>query len=240
MKQVADTVYALGSSGHNYYLLRDGDEVTIIDLGCSREWPKLIAGLESLGLTLDSVAGAIVTHSHADHFGLAKRAIAEGVDVAVHEEEEARALGTYRGRYAVTPKELPILSFKMWRNFYPMFIAGVMKLEHVDVVGTFKDGDRLDLPGTPVAVHTPGHTEGHTMFHCPEVGVLFSGDGLATMDLLGSGTGPQLMEQRFDLDHGQAVASLDAIVDLDANLLLPGHGAPWSGTIAEAVARARG
>lgn len=239
MKQVADTVYALGSSGHNYYLVRDGDEVTLIDLGCSREWPKLVAGLETLGLTLDSVAGAVATHSHADHFGLARRAISEGVDVAVHEDEETRALGTYRGRYAVTPRELPIFNLRMWRNFYPMFLAGVMKLEHVDVVGTFTGGDRLDLPGAPVAVHTPGHTEGHTMFHCAELGVLFTGDGLATMDLLSSSTGPQLMEDRFDLDHQQAIASLDAIVDLEANLLLPGHGTPWSGTPAEAVARAR-
>ena len=105
MKQVADGVYVLGSSGHNYYIVRDGDEATLIDLGCSREWPKLVAGLESLGLTLDSVAGAVVTHSHADHFGLAKRAVSEGVGVSVHDEEETRALGTYRGR-AEIPQDL--------------------------------------------------------------------------------------------------------------------------------------
>ncbi|MGB7859644.1 MAG: MBL fold metallo-hydrolase, partial [Acidimicrobiia bacterium] len=113
------------------------------------------------------------------------------------------------------------------------------KLEHLDSVGTFSDGDTLDLPGHPIAVHTPGHTEGHTMFHCPDLGLLFTGDGLVTMDLLGSAVGPQIMEQRFHLDSAKASASLDRIVDLDANKLLPGHGAPWDGSPAEAVALAR-
>ena len=121
-----------------------------------------------------------------------------------------------------------------------MILAGVMKLEHLDEVGTFRDGDHLDLPGRFVAVHTPGHTEGHTMFHCPERGLLFTGDGLITMDLIGSSTGPQMIESRFNRDHEQAMSSLDRIVDLEADLLLPGHGDPWAGSPAEAVALLRG
>jgi glyoxylase-like metal-dependent hydrolase (beta-lactamase superfamily II) len=236
MRQVAPNAWALGSRAHNFFVLRDGDEVTVIDAGCSREWRKLLRGLDSIGLPLDAVAGIVATHSHADHLGFAKKAMDEGIGVRVHEDEETRALGTYAGRFAVTPKELPILRFSTLRNFVPMILAGVMKLEHLDAVDTFSDGDRLDLPGHPVAVHTPGHTEGHTMFHCPEQGILFTGDGLITMDLIGSATGPQLIDQRFNLDHGQARSSLDRIVELDADLLLPGHGPAWKGTPAEAVA----
>jgi len=119
-----------------------------------------------------------------------------------------------------------------------MILAGVMTLQHLDGVGTFQDGDRLDLPGHPAAVHTPGHTEGHTKFHCPERGLLFTGDGLITMDLIGSDTGPQMIEKRFNLDHDLAVSSLDRIVDLEA-VLLPGHGRPWEDSPAEAVALLR-
>lgn len=239
MQQVASNAWALGTRDHNFYILRDGDEATIIDAGCSREWGKLGKGLASLGLSLDSVRGLVATHSHADHFGLAKRASDEGVPVSVHADEESRALGTYSGRYAASAGELPIFNLHALRTFLPMVVAGVMKLEHLEAVGTFTDGERLDLPGHPVAVHTPGHTEGHTMFHCAELGLLFTGDGLITMDLLGPDEGPQMIEQRFNLNHAQALASLDRIVDLDANLLLPGHGRAWSGTPAEAVALAR-
>ena len=239
MQQVAANIWALGSRAHNYFIMRDGDEATVIDAGCSREWRKLLKGLDSIGLPLDAVAGIVATHSHADHLGFGKKAMNEGIGVQVHEAEEARALGTYTGRFAVTPKELPIFSFRTIQNFLPMILAGVMKLEHLDEVGTFSDGDRLDLPGHPVAVHTPGHTEGHSMFHCQTQGILFTGDGLITMDLIGSAIGPQLIDQRFNLDHEQARSSLDRIVELDAGLLLPGHGSAWKGTPAEAVAVVR-
>ncbi len=238
MQQVASNAWVLGTRAHNFFVLRDGDEVTVIDAGCSREWGKLLKGLDSIGLPLDSVAGIVATHAHADHMGFGKKAGEEGIRVRVHEDEETRALGTYTGRFAVTPKELPIFRFHTLRNFLPMILAGVMKLEHLDQVDTFPDGERLDLPGHPVAVHTPGHTEGHTMFHCPEEGTLFTGDGLITMDLIGSATGPQLIEPRFNVDHDQARASLDRIIGLEAALLLPGHGPAWKGTPAEAVAQA--
>jgi glyoxylase-like metal-dependent hydrolase (beta-lactamase superfamily II) len=240
MQQVAENTYALGTRGHNFYLLVDGRDATLIDTGCSKEWNKLAGGLESLGMSLASVRGIVATHSHSDHFGMAKRAQSEGVPVAVHEDEETRALGTYRGRYAVSPGELPKLNPWMLWHFFPVFRAGVMSLDHVDSVLTFSDGDRLDLPARPVAVHTPGHTEGHTMYHVPERGLLFSGDGLVTMDMLGPGKGPQLLERRFNKDHSAATASLDRIKDLDARLILPGHGSPWPGTPANAVELARG
>ena len=239
VKHVAKDTYSLGTRGHNFFILRDGDEATVIDAGCSREWPKLVKGLESIGLSLEAVAGIVATHSHADHFGLAKKATKHGLPVSVHEAEETRALGTYTGRYAASASDLPIFNLHALKTFLPMILAGVMKLEHLDKVGTFQDSDRLDLPGHPVAVHTPGHTEGHTMFHCPERGLLFTGDGLITMDLIGSSTGPQMIEQRFNLDHELAMSSLDRIVDLEADLLLPGHGDPWAGSSAEAVALVR-
>jgi glyoxylase-like metal-dependent hydrolase (beta-lactamase superfamily II) len=239
VKQVAEDTYSLGTRGHNFFILRNGDEATVIDAGCSREWSKLVKGLESIGLALEAVAGIVATHSHADHFGFAKQASKNGLAVSVHESEETRALGTYSGRYAASASDLPIFNLHALKTFLPMIFAGVMKLEHLDQVGTFSDGDCLDLPGYPVAVHTPGHTEGHTMFHCPQRGLLFTGDGLITMDLIGPNTGPQMIEERFNLDHEMAKSSLDRIVGLEADLLLPGHGSPWAGSPAEAVALTR-
>lgn len=239
MEQVADNTFRLGSSGHNYYVLRDGDQAMVIDAGCSREWSKLLGGLQTLGLSLESVVGIAATHSHADHFGFAKEATENGVTVSVHEDEETRAKGTYTGRYAASASDLPIFNINALKTFLPLVIAGVMKLDHVDEVATFADGQRLDVPGRPVVIHTPGHTEGHAMFHCAELGILFTGDGLITMDLIGPGRGPQMIEKRFNLDHDQALASLDRVVGLEAALLLPGHGDPWGGSPAEAVELAR-
>lgn len=240
MEQVASDVYRLGSRSHNFYVIRDGDAATLIDAGCSGEWASLVAGLESIGVPLAAVAGLVATHSHSDHFGLAEQAQRQGIGVSVHEAEETRALGTYSGQYAAKPADLPWYSIRAIRTLWPLIRAGILNLSHLETVGTFTDGDRLDLPGHPVAVHTPGHTEGHVMFHLAELGLLFTGDGLVTMDLLGSGPGPQLLDDRFHNDPAQAAASLDRITALEASLLLPGHGEPWSGSPAEAVAALRG
>ena len=43
----------------------------------------------------------------------------------------------------------------------------------------------------------------------------------------------------FDHDPDQSLTSLQKLVDLDAHVVLPGHGAPFDGTPAEAVRLAR-
>jgi len=43
----------------------------------------------------------------------------------------------------------------------------------------------------------------------------------------------------LNMDTGQALASLDALRGIDADLLLPGHGDPWTQGVAEAVQKAR-
>lgn len=239
MEQIADNVFRLGTKGHNFYLLRDGHEVTMIDAGCSKEWSRLTNALDAIGLDADAVSGVVATHSHADHFGLAKQAVDAGIPVSVHSDEETRALGTYTGRYAASATDLPLFSIRTLRNFLPMLRAGVMSLDHLDEVGTFTDGEQLDLPGGLTAVHTPGHTEGHAMFHSPDLGLLFSGDGLITMNLTGADVGPQMIGDVFNNDAAQAWASLAIIEDLDAAMLLPGHGSPWKGAPGEAVRIAR-
>lgn len=239
MHQVADTIFSLGTRGHNYYLIRDGDELTMVDAGCSKEWKHLERSVADLGLSIDAIAGVIATHAHSDHFGLAKQATELGIDVSVHTDEETRALGEYRGRFSASSKDLPLFSIRTLRNFLPMLRAGVTSLEFVDSVGTFADGDVLDLPGRPTAIHTPGHTEGHVMFHCDALEVLFAGDGMATMDLLGSRTGPQRMNPVFDLDSEMALRSLDRLDGVEASLILPGHGKPFHGSTSEAVEKVR-
>lgn len=239
MEQVAENVFRLGSKSHNWYLMFEDAQVTVIDAGCVREWRKLIRGLAANGVGTEQVAGFMITHVHGDHFGMAARATDEHLRVAVHADDEPRARGTYEGRFSAEASDLPVYKPSVLMTFLPMLLAGVSSLGTVGAVETFQDGQTLDVPGHPTAIHTPGHTEGHTMFHCADQGILFTGDGLVTMDLLGPRTGPQHMNGVFDVDSDQAHASLERIVGLEANLLLPGHGKPWDGSPADAVARAR-
>jgi glyoxylase-like metal-dependent hydrolase (beta-lactamase superfamily II) len=51
--------------------------------------------------------------------------------------------------------------------------------------------------------------------------------------------GPQIGPDGLNHDSDQAMRSLDRLAGLPADLVLPGHGEPWTDGIAEAVRLAR-
>ena len=99
--------------------------------------------------------------------------------------------------------------------------------------------EALDLPGGPVPVHTPGHTDGHCAFHLPDAGVLVSGDALVSEHPTSRLKGPQLLPDMFHHERARAVASLDLLEKLQADVLLPGHGPVHHGSVREAAQQAR-
>ena len=123
---------------------------------------------------------------------------------------------------------------------FALLRAGITRAPRVKDIETFDDGETLDVPGRPRAIHTPGHTEGHAAFYMEDRGLLFTGDGLVTMNLKGGRRGPQLLAEVFHTDAEQARASLSLMKDLDTNLVLPGHGDPWSGQARAAVEKVLG
>lgn len=82
----------------------------------------------------------------------------------------------------------------------------------------------LDLPGRPVPLHTPGHTEGHCAYALPGAGILVSGDALVSGHPTTRPRGPQLLLAMFDHGRERARASLDIIDQFEGDTLLPGHG----------------
>jgi glyoxylase-like metal-dependent hydrolase (beta-lactamase superfamily II) len=103
------------------------------------------------------------------------------------------------------------------------------------------DGDRLlaDVPGRPRVVALPGHTPGSVGYLFADRGLLFTGDALVTYDGITGHHGPTVVSRAFTHDSRTALASLTTLATVDAGLLLPGHGDPFSGTPADAAAQAR-
>ena len=93
------------------------------------------------------------------------------------------------------------------------------------------------MPGALRVIHTPGHTPGSVTFPAPGHDALFVGDALATDAVISPRRGPQVAG--FPADRDVALASLAQIEDIEAQWLLPGHGSPWTGGVAAAVAAAR-
>jgi glyoxylase-like metal-dependent hydrolase (beta-lactamase superfamily II) len=105
------------------------------------------------------------------------------------------------------------------------------------VVSTFGDGATLDVPGAPRVVAVPGHTPGSAALFLESDKTLFVGDAMATYAVTNGDRGPQVAP--FTADRQEALKSLARLENLDAQIVLPGHGSPWTQGIGAAVQEAR-
>lgn len=234
-------VFRLGSSMVNWYAVEDGGRLTIIDAGLPKHAETLEAGLRSVGRELSDIEAVVLTHAHPDHIGVAGFLRARGVPVYVHREDAGMLAN--RGRPPEGKPERSMLAYAghatMWRLMAHLVRGGLLHLPKIDDPVVFEDGEVLDVPGHPRVVHTPGHSDGHCALVLDERGVLFAGDALCTWNPLTGRVGPQLAPAAFAISTEQATRSLEAIERIDCDLVLPGHGEPWSDGAASAVARAR-
>ena len=232
MEQVAENVYRLGTRYHNFYTLVEGGKAIVIDAGCSKELSVLSGGLATIGMGLGDVEAIVLTHAHADHMGFAAEAAGSGTEVRTHELDGPIALGDQE-MIGVSPWRLPLWRISTLKFLLTLVKVGVGTVPRLDAVETFADGEVLDLPGRPRAIHTPGHTVGHCALLSGKL--LFSGDALVTMNLVGRDRGPQMLPKPFHTDEDKAWESLELLKGLDTSTVFPGHGAPWPGQIADAI-----
>jgi glyoxylase-like metal-dependent hydrolase (beta-lactamase superfamily II) len=239
--EVAPGVFRLGSHIVNWYVVKDGEALTALDAGLPGFGDTLEDDLRGHGLDPGKVEAVVLTHSDGDHTGLAARFKEAGARVLIHSDDAGTlAKPGPKSGDAAPLKLLPHLwRPALWRFFGYMARRGGGKPPAVEAGATFADGEVLDVPGRPRALHTPGHTSGHSALLLEDRGVLFVGDSLCTWNPLTGSRTPQIMPQPFNEDDAACVSSLDAIAGADAGVLLPGHGDPWHGSPAKAAERAR-
>ena len=233
--EIAPGIHRFDTGPFNWYIVGEGGRFTLVDAGFPGHYQIFLDGIRQLGYTLQDLEAIILTHSHADHTGFAERLRATtNKPVFVHRDDH-----TAIGRTLQLPW-YGLLS-NAWRPYvrYMLFYAawnGVFRGPHIRQAQTFSDGDRLDVPGKPQVIHVPGHTPGEVAFFLPERSVLISGDTLVTRNLLTGQLGPpQLPSRLLSTNDQEARRSIDRLKELGLVTMLPGHGMPWVGSMAEAV-----
>jgi len=222
----------------NWYAVEDGGRLTVVDAGVPKHSEGLEEALSAVGHTLSAIDALVLTHAHTDHTGVAGLLRDRGVGVQIHRlDAELLASG---GRTKNEASLVPYLRHATaWRLFAHLMRGGALSPPKIDDAVTFEDGVVLEVPGRPRVVHAPGHTNGHCAFHFETHGALFIGDLLCTWNPLTGRLGPQLMPGGLNVSSDTILESLGLIEHLDADLVLPGHGEPWTEGPAAAVARAR-
>jgi len=237
--EAAPDVFLVIGPRTNWCLIRSGAAVTLIDAAWPKDYPVVVDSLRQIGASPNQVDAVVLTHAHPDHVGVAETLRSEhGAIVHTHRDEIGHATGKYHQRVRTID-----LVIRMWRPSVAVF--AIDSIAHggtdptpVAVVEAFASSP-LDVPGRPVPIPTPGHTSGHCSFHLPGHGIVITGDALVNRNVLTNRPGPRLMPRVFSHDWEQALASLDALGALDADVLLPGHGGPLHMPAAEAVAQAK-
>lgn len=225
----------------NAYLLK-GEVPALVDPGPAT--PEALAALQAAlhraGMRLKEIRRVIVTHPHADHFGLARTVAAEsGARIVAHRRavevlaapvashwRTARFLRAWGERHGVPPEVLAHLTAS-----YMQWAEGLGPLAAVDEV--VEDGEWIRAGDALWRVlYTPGHSSGHICLFREADGTLISGD-----HLMPDTPASPLLEPAGGLSHERVrtgtdyVASLSRLVLLKIRTVLPGHGDCLSGSI---------
>lgn len=237
--EIAPNIFRFETGPFNWYVVRDGNRLTLVDAGFPGHYPVLVEGLRSLGRTVQDIDAVLLTHAHADHMGMAELVRKEAnATVFVHKHDEIAA-----GRSLQLPW-VGLLS-NSWRPFVASILTQatfnrVFFAPRIQTVRTMIDCDTLDVPGNPRVIHVPGHTPGEVVLHFERSNATIMGDTLITLDLLTGRHGdPQVPHWLLNSDDRLHRSSLDTLTELGETTMLPGHGKPWSGRLDEAVRLAR-
>jgi glyoxylase-like metal-dependent hydrolase (beta-lactamase superfamily II) len=228
--ELEPSLHRIGDGVVNCYIVEEAGSITLVDAGLPGHWKELQAELAAIGRSVADIRGLILTHGDSDHIGFAERLRTEGgVSVRIHELDAPRARGEAKKEGAMGPSKIgPLLRFFVYGARH-----GGFRITPVGRVETFRDGDTLDLPGNPRVIGLAGHSSGSVAFHVPSPSALFVGDAMTTRSVTTGEPGPQLAP--FTADRSAALSSLDRLAGIEARWLLPGHGEPWTGGVAEAV-----
>ena len=191
-----------------------------------------------MGRSLADIDAVLLTHSHPDHFGVAERVrSASGAKAYAHPVEIPTLTGKTNGK----PPPFFSQGFKpfLYRYLFHVLRNGVTKRVPIAAVNEFADGEVVSVPGRPRVVHAPGHTAGHCALYVKDRDILFSGDALCTFDLVTGQPRPSIPADFVNQDSALAFESLARLEKLEAATMLPGHGEPWKGGVAQAVELAR-
>lgn len=212
----------------NVYVI-DEDPLTLIDAGPRDDTSleALRSGLNQLGYKLSDIKRIIISHAHADHYGLARVIVEEsGATAYIHEWDAPAVSGNtdYRAyRELLTAAGVPREAIDRMEAGYEKFQGFAYPLDHVE---TLKDDDEVLFEHESLTVvHTPGHTPGSICLVRTSNRLVFASDTVLKTITPNPVLSPDPInaKRRFQ-SLGEYLVSLARIRALAPTVLKGGHG----------------
>ena len=176
-----------GLKAVNVYAITDPEGVDLIDAGmaivAARE--RLSEALRQLGYGFGDVRNFLVTHIHIDHYSLAVELRREFRTLISLGEDERANLDATKEMIKGTGGHRVFGAESLRRLGAEELVGRLFTLErHGPPFADWEDPDRWVADGTDLdlrtrtlrAVHTPGHTLGHVVYHDAASEIMFAGD----------------------------------------------------------------
>lgn len=217
----------------NAYVLKGDDGYILVD--CGWDTPDVLealqAGLRDIGIGLGDVRSLVITHMHTDHYGLVGTLMRLGqMRLLMHRLDWVFLDRHFRDRAQFKHDLDTWLALNGFggplRDAEKRLLDPFWQLTLVAPDVPLEDGDRIAVAGGDcTVVWTPGHTIGHICLFAPTQRYLLSGDHV--LDPISPNVGLPLEEVGNPL--GEYLDSLRKVATLDADLVLPAHGQPFTG-----------
>ena len=214
----------------NVYVLETPEGLVLVDGGWAIPAARdvLSTGLAALGSGLADVRRFLVTHVHRDHYTLAvavRRDTGAQVGLGLGEKPTLDLLqAPGRNPLSTQVTQLRRLGAKDLADGLEKRLAGAgVDRTDWESPDAWLEPGTIALPGgrTLEAVHTPGHTAGHLVFHDLAGGLLFAGDHVLPTITPSIGFEPVLQAAPL----AAFLRSLELVRSRPDARLLPAHGA---------------
>jgi glyoxylase-like metal-dependent hydrolase (beta-lactamase superfamily II) len=197
-------VFERGWLSSNNILFAGRDGSALVDSGYATHAPQTVA-LVSHALQGRPLDRLINTHLHSDHCG-----------------GNAALQRAYRCRTTIPASEAD--KVRGWNEDELTYAATGQQCERFAFDDTLVPGDLMALGDMDWQVlGAPGHDPHSLIFYCADERILISADALWE-----NGFGVVFPELEGESGFAEVRATLELIASLDAKLVIPGHGAPFT------------
>lgn len=151
------------------YLLTDGQEVALVEVGPTTTIDTLLEAVRAYGIAPEQIRHLLVTHIHLDHAG--------ALGVLMQRLPEAVCYVHPVGApHLIDPSRLIASASRLYGEMMDTLWGEVVPV-HAERVRVVHDGDRLTIAGRTLRViDTPGHARHHHAYLDEHDGTLFAGD----------------------------------------------------------------
>lgn len=240
ISEAAPGVHFVEGPASNWIIVTDDSGYILIDSGYPGDASLVLRSIWHVGLKPADAKAVLITHGHVDHLGAAAHfSEAFGTPVLTSAKELAHVQGKERHQVTLAECILNAWRPRVFSWLKHAIAAGALSPKPVAAAEAWTEERLLGLPGQPRPISVPGHTPGHVAILLPHVGAIATGDALITGHSLSRHHGPQMLDRMYHDDADQAFSATHALDDIDASVILPGHGPALNMSLRDALASLR-